>query len=125
MNAVQNLDGFEVNGRRLRVSMAKNCKGGALFQRGKQPDEQPANRNRRIKNPSITDNRKYIDVLMGKKQSPPNEEKATKIIPICVTVDPAENEETVNILNQAIIAENSEIINFTETKRRLLLSHNM
>ena len=115
--AIHNLDGFEVNGRRLSVSMAKYRKGGALIERRWPPAEQLTNMDRRIKNPSLRENRKYIDVLMGKKQSLPKEDEVIKTIPISVTIHAAENEETVNMLNQAIIAENSEIINITKAKK--------
>ena len=99
--------------------MAKYCKGGALFDRKRTPAELRTKKPRSIKNPSLRDNKKYIDVLMGKKQSFQKEEEVINTIPISITIQAAENEKTVKMLHQAIIVENSEIINITKAKKEV------
>ena len=72
---------------------------------------------RKIRNLALRDHRKYIDVLMGNKQSASKEDDGTKTMPICFTIDAAENVKITNTMNQAIIAENSEIINITKATK--------
>ena len=97
--------------------MTKYRKGGLAFKRMMPPVEGMANGFRKIINPSLRDHRKHSDVLMGKKEMVSKKDEDNKIIPICFTIDAAENFDIVNMLDRAIIAENSEIINIAKARK--------
>ena len=91
--------------------MAKYNKGGSPTQ-----NNQPGHGDgrRRIVRPSIRDHRRYSDVLMGKKQLVSEGNQENKVIPVCFTLNLSENSEVMQMLDQALIAENTKVINLAQ-----------
>ena len=119
-NAVRNLDGFEVKGMRLSVSMAKYNKGGVSFKKLNSPSEEKAAGFRRITKPFFRDQRKYAEVLMGKQKVVSKGDEGKKAIPINFTIEAVENKEIVKMLDQAIIAENTDVINIIKAEKEVV-----
>lgn len=67
--AILHVNGFEVDGMKLKIAVAKYNKVGRPFDiHGARHIEARPKANRRIKNPSFRDNRKYSEVLLGRKK---------------------------------------------------------
>ena len=64
---------------------------------------------------SFRDHRKYSEVLTG-KQLTPKDDEVTNAIPICFTLKAAENKDVGKMLDHAIIAENTEVINLAQSE---------
>lgn len=62
LEAIKNLNGREVKGKSMVVSMAKYYKGGALIKR-----PIPMEHEKRIKYPAFRDGRRYAEVVQGKQ----------------------------------------------------------
>lgn len=110
--AIETLDGFEVRGRRLNASMARYQIGGSRFEN--KPVRQGAGY-RRIVNPSFRDHRKYAEVLKDNQLLVPDENRNNNIIPIYFTLNSSENKEVVQMLDHAVIAENSGVIHIAQS----------
>ena len=110
--AIKILDGFELRGKRLRVWMARYQKGGSSFQN--KTVRQGAGY-RRIVNPSFRDHRKYAEVLKDNQLLVPDENRNNNIIPIYFTLNSSENKEVVQMLDHAVIAENSGVIHIAQS----------
>lgn len=65
-DACKQLDGSLFFGKKLRVSMARYCKGGRPFSHKPFSVGEQRPTNRRIKFPAYRDSQRYSDVLMGK-----------------------------------------------------------
>ena len=52
---------------------------------------------------------------MVKQQLASDEDRGNKVIPICFTLTSAENREVMQMFDQAIIAENSEVIHLAQS----------
>ena len=113
INAIRKLNGFPVRGRMLKVLMARYSKDGISFKRKNHNAEDPGYR--RIINSSFRDHRKYSDVLMGEQQKSSTAVRGTNVIPIMFTINAAENKKTVKLLDYAIPAKNTEVMNLANT----------
>ena len=114
--AINRLNGFAVRGAKLRVSMAKYNRDGSVIKKQKAIVEETSSGFRMINTPSFTDQRKYSEVLMGKQSLIVNETRGLNVIPLCFTMNAVENEEIFVLLNRAIIAENTEVINLAQAE---------
>lgn len=68
--AVEKLDGHEIKGLKIKVSMARYDKGGSSFKRDVSENTGHKNREprRRIVKPAFRDKRRYADVVAGDKK---------------------------------------------------------
>ena len=114
MDAKNRLNGFAVSGSKLSVPLAKYNKDGSEFKNQRSCVNGISSQFREIRKPSFRDHRKYFDVLIGKQEMIPKEDRELKIIPICFTLIAIENEDTVKMLDKALIAENSEVIHLKQ-----------
>ena len=113
-NAIKHLDGFAVKGMKLKVLMARYNKEGSTMKTPKSHSNEKASGTRVIKKPSFREHRTYFDVLSGKRKLVSNVDEGDKTIPICFALNASENIETVKMLDHAIIAKNSKVIDLTQ-----------
>ena len=78
--------------------MAKFNKGGGPFNEVIHPYEGKAAAFRKITKPSFRDQRKYAEVVMGKKKIS-SKVIADKTIPVNFTIEVSENKEIVKLLD--------------------------
>lgn len=106
--ALKKFNGRDFFGLRLLVSKAKYRKGGLPF--ASKPLEPCAN-NKSICYPSYRDTRKYSEVFLGRRRKTSEEEHVDNVIPVLFTIHVSENLEMVKNLANAVIVENTEVLN--------------
>ncbi|XP_057545913.1 uncharacterized protein LOC130824908 [Amaranthus tricolor] len=103
VNAIKLMNGFKVQGKGLKVSLAKYSKGGNFIKNT--VDSGIVQPYRRILNPPYRDGRSYQCALMGRKQKPEPEDATPNTIPIAFSLNVQQNMEYAKMLQYAIIAE--------------------
>ena len=114
LSAIKNLNGLSVRGKALKVSLARFNKGGAPFSHSNQKVEIP--KKRVIQNPAFRDKRSYSEVLLNKRKFETMKEEEVKSIPISFTITVAAVDQNESMLERAIIAENTEVINLSKAE---------
>ena len=113
LNAISMMNGYLVKGRKFKVSMAKYNKSGTpiniINAIGKKQE------NRRILKPSFRGERTYYKALMREKPRVSSEKSSPNIISVKFTLSVEENIDTAKMLQNAVIAENTEAINLAHT----------
>ena len=116
--AIANLNGLAVQGRRLQVSMAKYQKGGVLIQQKSPSNGGKGHGNNKIMNPALRDHRKYSEVVLGIQKKIESIESKLEgrncTIPIHFSLNVDQNEEMASMMNRAVIAENTEVLNLPQ-----------
>ena len=112
--AIAQLNGLAVQGRELKVSMARYQKGGTPVQQSQPMARKKLPENKRITQPAFRDHRKYSEVVRGfqekLEQLEAKLEQESNTIPIRHSIKVIENQEMAAMLNRSVIAENSDII---------------
>ena len=113
MTAIKKFNGCVVRGAKLQVSMARYIKGGSLAHIHKPVGKKQSAAFKKITNPAFRDNRMYSEVLLGVgKQNPTSKkEEQCKVIPISCSLNVLVNRTTADLLDRAVIAENTMPLN--------------
>ncbi|CAO2841488.1 unnamed protein product [Amaranthus hypochondriacus] len=100
--AISKLNGLLVKGKMLTVSLAKYNRSGSTLPQMKIKQQKPdGHAKRSIKFPALRDKRRYADVVNGKQSSNVD----GNIIPVLFTINLPQNQEIVDKLKCAVIAE--------------------
>ena len=108
MKAIEELDGYSIRGRKIKVSLAKFSKGGSPIHRSAPQGEHL--KVSRIMSPAFRDHRTYRNALLGEKASSKSDGQRPNIIPVACTLHAEEDETIVEMLKYAVVAENTEVI---------------
>ena len=125
-NAIEYFNGLSVNGRELKVSMARYEKGGAPVQKSQYTTENKQSGTNRIMNPALRDSRKYSEVVMClRKRLKKIEsilERDNDTIPVTHSLNVKENPEIASMLNRSVIAENTQILDILQITSKMAVS---
>ena len=124
--AIIEFNEFVVQGKQLRVSMAKYDKDGTPVSLVSQTAKKSEAMAKIISNPAYRDNRRYSEVVAGAQKQRGNLEAKTveedKVIPVTHGIKVSENVQTAGLLQLAIIAENTEVLHLPQTRARIAAS---
>lgn len=118
-NAIKNLHGWTIAGQKIAVSWARYKKGGDKIHHVHVPNLRKTVREKFITKPAYRDQRRYNEVVMGKKQRAPSTEQVANVTPVSFTLNVDAYAEMGDMLKRAIIVENSEVINLPLTVSKL------
>ena len=118
MEAIKILNGYSILDKKLKISLAKYNKGGSPINK-----TSPTASNqgyRRISRPALRDDRSYYSALMGEKPRYSSDIQKLNSIPVEFTLSVEENEDAVKMLKFAVVAENTEVFNYSRKKSEVL-----
>ena len=122
--AIEKVSGLAVQGRKLRVSMARYERGGAPVRKPSTPVKK--NKNAAVQKrwfPALRDNRSYLDVAQGLKQKVEKLESIvthkSTTIPAIHSLNVAENMDVAEMLKKAVIAENTMTLHLPQFRTKL------
>ena len=126
-NAIKEFNGLAVKGNTLLVSMARYVKDGAPLRLSPRLVKTKAQNSERKWYPAHRDHRSFSEVLMGLQNRMQKletvVEKKNSTIPAIFSLNVTENTEFTQTLKKAVIAENSEVSDHSQTVARIKACH--
>ena len=118
--AITELNDFTIQGKNLQVALAKYEKDGSPVSLSSENTNKSEAKARKISNPAFRDSRRYSEVVAGaQKQRSKLELKMAEeehVIPVTHSLKVSENVQNAGLLQMAIIAENTEVVQLQQIR---------
>ena len=125
-SAINRFNGYAVRGIKLAVSMARYNRNGMPISlevhENESPKQNTRNTNRTIASPAKRDQRLYADVVVGVKNNGPalgGVSKNDNTIPVTHSIHVKDNHEMCQLLHNAVIVENTEILDLHQIQSKM------
>ena len=122
--AITELNDFMIQGKQLSVALAKYEKDGTPVSLTAEMAKKSEATIRKISNPAYRDSRRYSEVVAGAQKQRLESKKAEEehVIPVTHSLKVSENVQNAGLLQMAIIAENTEVIQLPHVRAAVAAS---
>ena len=119
--AITEFNEFRLQGKQIRVSMAKYEKDGTPVSLVSKTKTTTDFKKHKISTPAFRNERKYAEVVAGAPKQRQEQKMAEDdgVIPVTHSLKVTDNVQTAGMLHSAIIAENSEVFLLPQTLSRI------